>query len=52
MQTNFLNNIVVFYFTRISFYYIPNEMTKAKYGTKSDLAIVLDLFTDHVRNSE
>ncbi|XP_046447217.1 glutamate receptor ionotropic, kainate 2-like [Daphnia pulex] len=32
----------------ISFYYIPDEMTKAKYGTKSDLAIVLDLFTDHV----
>ena len=38
--------------TRISYYYIPNEMTKTKYGTKSDVAILLDLFADHVRHAK
>lgn len=37
------------YVIRISYIYIPNEMTKAKYGIKSDVAIILNLFTDNVR---
>jgi hypothetical protein len=41
--------LVFLYVIRISYIYIPNEMTKAKYGIKSDVAIILNLFTDNVR---
>ena len=37
------------YVIRISYIYIPNEITKAKYGIKSDAAIILNLFADNVR---
>lgn len=45
-----MNIMLLFsYVIRISYIYIPNELTKAKYGIKSDSAIILNLFTDNVR---
>ena len=35
---------------RVSYYYIPNDRTKAKYSTKNDVAIITNLFTNNVSN--
>lgn len=41
--------VVIIFNRRVSYYYIPNDRTKAKYGTKDHVTIITNLFADNVR---